>query len=100
MSERAPSDLTPRQLPLQLVMCMELLSLKVFLKSNMRSIQFHFYANATYGVHAVAVADYNTPCVPAAGSFFSGFLEGDAEGKTTFSYNVQDTNTKVCLLSL
>ncbi|TVY51837.1 putative GPI-anchored cupredoxin [Lachnellula cervina] len=53
-------------------------------------LNFHFYS-AT-GPHSVVSGSFDSPCAPAANAFFSGLIDGNDAGNTTYIINVTSTD--------
>ncbi|RFU30209.1 hypothetical protein B7463_g6134, partial [Scytalidium lignicola] len=52
-------------------------------------LQFHFYP----GGHSVVQGDFANPCLPSSSNaFFSGYINGDANGTSVFLVNVANTD--------
>ncbi|TVY45231.1 putative GPI-anchored cupredoxin [Lachnellula subtilissima] len=53
-------------------------------------LNFHFYS-AT-GPHSVVSGAFDSPCAPAANAFFSGLIDGNDAGNSTYIINVTSTD--------
>jgi len=53
-------------------------------------LEFRFYSGS--GGHSVVRSSFDSPCVPSADTFFSGYIPGDSSGDTVFLVNVTSTD--------
>ncbi|KAG0646451.1 putative GPI-anchored cupredoxin [Hyphodiscus hymeniophilus] len=53
-------------------------------------LEFHFYSFAA--PHSVVKGDFDSPCMPASNTFFSGYIDGTPSGNDTYSITVKSTD--------